>query len=152
MLVYGNFNTPRNAAQPMQGLPHEQARPSVLKVEFIEKLASTMLVGQMNGDLDDEVGHIFSVLSKLLGDGRHLRVSLSIASAIGGDPAPARKLLNEGIDDWPDAEAAKVSVAMALKICGDPQWIHVCEHTLAVSNNNDARLFARQLLAQAEKT
>jgi hypothetical protein len=67
---------------------------------------------------------------------------------MGGDNQPARDLLAEGMDDWPSADAAKVSVAMALRIGGDPEWVRVCEHTLAVSNDNDARLFARQLLEQ----
>lgn len=129
-----------------------QAQPSPLaqQLEFVGKLAATMLVGQMNGGLGDDVALVFDVLSQLLGDGRQLRISLAMASAIGGDAQPARDLLADGMEGWPNAEAARVSAAMALKLAGDPQWIQVCEHTLAVSSDNDARLCARQLLAQID--
>ncbi|WP_041675643.1 hypothetical protein [Ramlibacter tataouinensis] len=131
---------------------HGQAVSPLQQVEFIRKLAATMMVGQMNRDMDGEVERVFRALSKMIGDGRHLRISLAMASAIGGNAQPARDLLAEGMDGWPDADAAKVSVAMALKISGDPQWIDVCERTLAASNDNDARLYAHQLLAQSGKS
>jgi hypothetical protein len=151
MIVLEKFQVPL-VPMPTSTASNEAASPFVQQIEFIRKLASTMMVGQMNGGMDDEVRRVFDVLSKLLGDGRHLRISLCMASAIGGDAQPARNLLAEGMNDWPNAEAAKVSVAMALKLGGDPKWVEVCEHTLAVSNDNDARLFARQLLAQAHKS
>jgi hypothetical protein len=150
MIVQERFKLPFMPT-PMPRRPQEPVSAAMQQVEFIRKLASTMMVGQMNG-LEDDVAKLFGVLSQILGDGRHLRISLAMASAIGGDVQPARNLLSEGLDDWPSAEAAKVSVAMALKIGGDPQWVDVCQHTLAVSNDNDARLFARQLLEQPYKS
>jgi hypothetical protein len=117
------------------------------QVEMTRKLISAMMVGQMYGWTED-VEAVFALLARMLGDGRHLRISLALASAIGGDTGPANALLDEGMDDWPGAEPARVSVAMALKIGGDERWVGVCERTLATSNNDDARLFARQLLDQ----
>lgn len=131
---------------PMPSMPQAMS-PLTGQVDLVRKLIASMMVGQMYG-ITDQVALIFGLLSKMLGDARHLRISLAIAGAMGGDNQPARDLLAEGMDDWPSADAAKVSVAMALRIGGDPEWVRVCEHTLAVSNDNDARLFARQLLEQ----
>jgi len=145
MIVLERFHMPFAAMPPV---PEPQPpSPLMYQVELVRKLIATMMVGQMHGQSDD-VGYVFRTLSAMLGDGRHLRISLALASAIGGDAQPARDLLDEGMDDWPGAEPAKVSVAMALKIGGDPQWVRVCEQTLAVSNDDDARRFARQLLDQ----
>ena len=145
MIVLERFHMPY-AQVPRVSEP-QLPTPLMFQVDLVRKLISTMMVGQMHGQADD-VAAVFRTLSAMLGDGRHLRISLALASAIGGDAQPARDLLDEGMDDWPGAEPAKVSVAMALKIGGDPQWIHVCEQTLAISNDDDARRFARQLLDQ----
>jgi hypothetical protein len=145
MIVLERFHMPF-AAMPAVAEPQPPS-PLMYQVELVRKLISTMMVGQMHGQADD-VALVFRTLSAMLGDGRHLRISLALASAIGGDAQPARDLLDEGMDDWPGAEPAKVSVAMALKIGGDPQWVRVCEQTLAISNDDDARRFARQLLDQ----
>lgn len=145
MIVLERFHMPF-ASMPRVAEPHSPS-PLMYQVELVRKLISTMMVGQMHAQADD-VDSVFRTLSAMLGDGRHLRISLALASAIGGNAQPARDLLDEGMDDWPGAEPAKVSVAMALKIGGDPQWVQVCERTLAISNDDDARRFARQLLDQ----
>ena len=144
MIVQEKFKMPFMPT-PVQRKQQEPTSGPAEQMEFIRKLTSTMMVGQMNG-LDEDVAKVFTVISKLLGDGRHLRISLATAAAIGGNVQPARALLDEGMDDWPSADASKVSVAMALKIGGDPLWRDVCQQTLAISNDNDARIFATNLL------
>lgn len=146
MIVLERFHMPY-AQVPRVSEP-QLPTPLMFQVDLVRKLISTMMVGQMHRQVDD-VAAIMKTLSAMLGDARHLRISLATASAMGGDAQPARDLLDEGMDDWPGAEPAKVSVAMALKIAGDPRWVEVCQHTLAVSNDDDARRFARQLLEQA---
>ena len=115
------------------------------RVGVVRDLISAMMLGQMYG-MQADTDLVHNAVVRMLGDPRELRVSLAFASAMGGDGEPARALLAEGIDDWPDAELAKVSLALALKIAGDPAWTEVAERTLAVSTVDDARRFARQLL------
>lgn len=122
--------------------------PNAHRLGIVRNLIATMMMGQLYG-LHDDVARIFSTASKMLGDGRELRISLAFASALGGDVGPARELLAEGLDDWPDAELARLSVALALKVGGDAGWIEIVEHALAVSNNNTARQFAQQMLDNA---
>jgi hypothetical protein len=111
-------------------------------------LIATMLVGQVHG-LRDDVALICDTVSAMLGDGRQLRISLAFASAMGGDVGPARDLLAEGMDDWPAPHMARVSVALALKVGGDAQWTAVVEQVLAISDDEDTRRFARQVLDTA---
>lgn len=108
-------------------------------------LIATMMVGQVYG-LRDDVALIFETLSTMLGDGRQLRVSLAFASAMGGDVGPAHELLAEGLDDWPAPLMARVSLALALKVGGDEQWTTVVEQVLAISDDEETRRFARQVL------
>ena len=114
------------------------------KLGIVRNLIAAMMLGQMYG-LHDDVERIFNTAARLLGDGRQLRITLAFASAVGGDVGPARQLLADGMDDWPNAELARVSVALALKIGGDPQWTEIVERVLAVSNDDAARRFARQV-------
>jgi len=108
-------------------------------------LIATMLLGQTYG-LRDDVALIFEALSAMLGDGRQLRVSLAFASAMGGDVGPAHELLAEGLDDWPAPLMARVSLALALKVGGDGQWTTIVEQVLAISDDEETRRFARQVL------
>jgi hypothetical protein len=108
-------------------------------------LIATMMLGQTYG-LRDDVALIFEALSAMLGDGRQLRVSLAFASAMGGDVGPAHELLAEGLDDWPAPLMARVSLALALKVGGDGQWTTIVEQVLAISDDEETRRFARQVL------
>lgn len=144
MNVAAQYGLPLSSAPPSA---QPQRSSAAYQVDLVRRLVSTMMVGQMHAQFDD-VAYIFRTLSTMLGDGRHLQITLALASAIGGETRPALELLAEGVDEWPGAESAKVSLALALKIGGDPEWIRLCEETLAVSNDDDARRFARQLLEQ----
>ncbi|AKJ27832.1 hypothetical protein [Caldimonas brevitalea] len=115
------------------------------RLGVVRHLVASMMLGQMYG-LHEEADLIFKAASRLLGDGRELRISLAFASAVGGDLAPARTLLAEGLDDWPQPEVARMSVALALKMGGAPEWQEVVEQTLAVSVDPVARRFGHQIL------
>lgn len=115
------------------------------RLTIVRHLIATMMLGQMHG-LRDDAERIFETVARMLGDGRPMRISLAFASAAGGDVTPARELLAEDLDSWPDAQMSRVSIALALKVGGDPQWKDVVERVLAISDDEAARSFARQVL------
>jgi hypothetical protein len=137
----------------MEPPPHVQpaAAPSGLsqqdthRLTLVRHLIATMMLGQAHG-LRDDVERVFEAIAKMLGDGRPMRISLAFASAVSGDVNPARDLLAEDLDSWPDAQMSRVSIALALKVGGDPQWKDVVERVLAVSDDEATRSFARQVL------
>ena len=107
-------------------------------------LIAAMMVGQMHG-LHEDAQAVFAGVSCILGDARQLRITLAFASAVGADTAPAHALLDEGIDDWPDSELAKVSLALALKISGDLRWQEIVDRALIVNSDAATRLFAQNV-------
>jgi hypothetical protein len=122
------------------------AAPEAHRSEISRRFISAMMLGQMYG-FDDDAQRLFACVSKIVGDSRQLRITLAFASAMSGDAEPARRLLAEGIDDWPDADMAKLSLSLALKVGGDSGWAAAAERTLAVSHDDEARGFAQRLLA-----
>lgn len=128
-------------AAPAAITPEQQAH----RLGIVRNLTAAMMLGQLY-DLRDDVARIFDALARMLGDSRHLRISLAHASALAGNTAPARELLASDLDDWPGAELARVSIALALKVGGDPEWTQVVERVLAVSTDDQARRFAQQVL------
>lgn len=115
------------------------------RLTIVRHLIATMMLGQMHG-LREDAERVFDTISRMLGDGRPLRISLAFASALSGDVSPARELLAEDLDHWPDAQMSRVSIALALKVGGDPQWKEVVEQVLAISDDETTRTFARQVL------
>ncbi len=118
------------------------------RMSTMRHLIAAMLLGQMYG-LHEDAEVIYQLASETTGEGRQLRISLAFASAMAGDASPAKALLAEGMDDWPDAELAQSSVALALKMAGEPSWRYIPEKVMACSTNQSARQFAQALLAQA---
>jgi hypothetical protein len=118
------------------------------RTSTLRHLISTMLLGQMY-NLTEDVEPIYSAVSETTGEGQQLRISLAFASAMAGDALPAKALLAEVTDhDWPESEMAQGSIAIALKIAGDPDWRAIPERILASSINPSARQFSSALLAQ----
>ena len=115
------------------------------RLAIVRNLIATMMLGQANG-LHDDAQAIYRVGERLLGNGRSLSVSLALASALGGDTAPARDLIVSGLRDWPEAEPAMVSIALALKVAGEPDWMALIDETLSVSSDPNTRLLAHQVL------
>jgi hypothetical protein len=115
------------------------------RVDTVRYLIATMMLGQMYA-LHDDAKLIEAVVAEAMGDGQQLRISLAFASAMGGDASVAKALLKEGLDDWPDAEMAKVALSLALKLAGDPQWQAPSQQAMAVSVNNSVRKFAHAVL------
>jgi hypothetical protein len=115
--------------------------------DTIRYLIATMMLGQMYAQHDD-AKLIHAALSEATGEGQQLRISLAFASAMGGDATPANALLAEGVDNWPDAEMAKVALSLALKMAGDPAWQGPSQEAMSVSVNHSVRQFAHAVLQE----
>jgi hypothetical protein len=134
----------RSAPAAPAGASADPAQQQAHRLGIVRHLIAAMMLGDMYGRAA-EAKCVFDAIAAMLGDGRPLRISRAFGSAMGGDLAPARALLDEGLDDWPDPELSRLAVAMALKLGGDPLWEEIVKHTLAVSTNDDARRFAQQV-------
>jgi hypothetical protein len=117
------------------------------RVNTIRHLLAAMMLGQMYRQPED-AETIRKAVAPTMGDGRELRLSLAFAAATGGDATVANALLAEGIDDWKNAEMAKMTLAMSLKIAGDPEWKALPERALATSSNPAVRAVATTLLKE----
>jgi hypothetical protein len=117
------------------------------RIDNVRYLISAMMLGQMYAQ-HEAAGRIRAAVAEIMGDdGRQLRISLAFASAMGGDASVAKALLEEGLDDWPEAEMAKVALSLALKVAGDPLWQAPSEEAIAVSVSNSVRRFAYAVLS-----
>ncbi len=116
------------------------------RIQAVQKLIAAMLIGEMNGKTEESAS-IFKAVSEALGDDRQLRVSLTLASAMRGDAKPALDLLAENLDDWPNADMARVALSMSLKVAGEPQWRDVPDRVLSVSTDESVRLFAQLVIS-----
>ena len=123
--------------------------PSEAHMVATRFLISAMMMGQMH-QLHDDAKIIHKSLSLMMGDGDQLRITMAIGSAMGGDAEPAKKLLEEGVDHWPDADVAKLSLSLALKLAGDPAWKESPDTVMSTSVDPVARVFASTLLEDDE--
>ncbi len=74
-----------------------------------------------------------------LGDSSRYRMYRAIAKGIGGDAGMAAHMLrSQALDEWHD-DRAKIKLAMALLLGGDPEWKPVVDRVLALSTDIPAR-------------
>ncbi len=140
---------PASTLEHSDGAPN-LSPPSEAHLIATRFLISAMMMGQMHRFHEDaEVIH--RSLTLMMGEGDQLRITMALASAMGGDAEPAQRMLDEGVDHWPDGEAAKLSLAMALKLAGDPAWKEAPERVLTSSVDPGLRVFASSLLEDADQ-
>jgi hypothetical protein len=133
-------------SQPGSGLPAADAAANQLhRMAIIRNLVATMMLGKAYG-MHEQAEAIFRAASTMLGNGRSLRISLALAAALGGDTGPAHELLDGDLCDWPEAEPAMVSIALALKVAGEDEWLSLINQTLSVSVDEQTRQFAQQVM------
>jgi hypothetical protein len=99
----------------------------------------------MNG-MRNEVHKILLLLNEMVVDRAPLLVSLAMASAVMGDGSVAETLLNEGVEHWPDAEMATISLATALQLVGAPEWQTHVQRLLATTSDPRVRELAEVML------
>jgi hypothetical protein len=122
----------------------DEAAQTEHRIGIVRHLIAVMMLGQMY-EPGDDVNRVFRALSTMLGDETSLKISLVFASAMAGNPAPARELLAEMEGD-PNADMGIACTALALKVAGSADWPEVVDKILAISSDENARQFARQIL------
>jgi hypothetical protein len=134
--------------KPMQrkrsGGPRPAGAAPLQRSRILRDLVASMMLGQYLGLVEDS-DVILQLLTLVVGQSRTLRVGLALASAMGGEIQPARTLLAEGLEDSSENEPAVVSLALALKMGGAPEWEPLVDRILAVSSNAAIRQLALQV-------
>jgi Flp pilus assembly protein TadD len=124
----------------------EAQTPAQTEAQALTRLLTgVMALGQMNG-MRGEVGKILVLLNEMVVDRSPLLINLAMASAVMGDGSMAETLLSEGVEHWPDAEMATISLATALQLVGDLQWLTHVERLLATSADPRVRELAETML------
>jgi hypothetical protein len=81
-----------------------------------------------------------------LKDATRYRMYRAIAKGIGGDATPATELLERHLEEHPDDDRAKVTLAVAMMLGGNPGWKPIIDNVLALSTDLPAREAATSLL------
>ena len=81
-----------------------------------------------------------------LNDPTRYRLYRALAKGIGGDAGYAVDMLSRHMQAHPDDDRAKVTLAMALMLGGDPEWKQLVDNVLALSTDVAARSAAANLL------
>ena len=95
---------------------------------------------------DDAETCSIAVEATLKDPGRY-RMYRAIAKGIGGDPSMASSLLEHHLEDNPDDDRAKVTLAVAMMLGGNPEWRQVIDRVLALSTDLPAREAATSVLS-----
>lgn len=82
---------------------------------------------------------VSSAVEATLSDKTQYRMYCAIARGIGGDAKFAADVLGEHLEQFPDDDAAKVTLAVAMMLAGDPEWKSVIDRVLALSTDQTAR-------------
>jgi hypothetical protein len=126
--------------------PEQQEAHALMRL-----MTGVMALGQMNG-MRNEVHRILLLLNEMVVDRHPLLISLAMASAVMGDGSVARTLLSEGVDHWPDAEMATISLATALQLVGDAEWQTHVQRLLATTSDPRVRELAETMLMAQSAT
>ncbi len=130
------------------GTAQQTGSPAPLQTEaqaLTRLLTGVMALGQMNG-MRSEVQKILLLLNEMVLDRHPLLINLAMASAVMGDGSVADTLLREGVEHWPDAEMAIISLATALQLVGNPQWQDYVQRLLATTSDARVRQLAEIML------
>jgi len=128
---------------------------SFLQIHFTgdadqQELYRTMMcfgfLGAMYKRLEDARPLLDVAESRLSGDRRKFELYRSMAEASGGQADYAIKTMNERLRRNPDDDYAKVSMGVAMRIVGDPEWRFPIDNVLATSVDQGARKAALDAL------
>jgi hypothetical protein len=75
------------------------------------------------------------------------RMYRAIAKGIGGDANLATQMLEQHLAQHPDDDRAKVTLAVAMMLGGNPDWKSIIDRVLALSTDIPAREAANSVLS-----
>jgi len=96
--------------------------------------------------LHDEAETCSTAVECTLKDTTRYRMYRAIARGIGGDASMATQMLEKHLEDHPDDDRARVTLAVAMMLGGNPQWKSIIDRVLAVSTDIPAREAANSVL------
>ena len=95
----------------------------------------------------DEAETCSVAVEATLQDSSRYSMYRAIAKGIGGDAGFAAKMLEQQLRDNPEDDRAKVALAAAMMLGGNPEWKPIIDRVLALSTDIPAREAASSLLA-----
>jgi hypothetical protein len=95
----------------------------------------------------DEAETCSTAVESTLKDPTRYRMYRAIAKGIGGDASLATEMLEQHLADHPDDDRAKVTLAVAMMLGGNPAWKSIIDRILAVSTDIPAREAANSVLS-----
>lgn len=94
----------------------------------------------------DDANAVNIAVEATLRDPSQFRMYRAIAQGIGGDSALATEMLGAQVEENPDNDTAKVAMAVAMMLAGDPEWKPIIDKVLATSTDQVAREAAVSVL------
>jgi hypothetical protein len=95
----------------------------------------------------DEAQSCSEAVESTLKDATRYRMYRAIAKGIGGDANLATEMLEQHLTEHPDDDRAKVTLAVAMMLGGNPDWKSIIDRILAVSTDVPAREAANSVLS-----
>lgn len=86
-----------------------------------------------------------------LADPGRFRVYRAVLQSIGGEGKAAQEAMAAHLEHRPDDDGAKLAVAMAKALSGDPHWKPLLENVLATSSDAGVREAATRMLEQLQR-
>jgi thioredoxin-like negative regulator of GroEL len=94
----------------------------------------------------EDANTVGAAVEATLSDTRQFRMYRALAQGIGGDATFAAEMLGAEIEHDPDNDGAKVAMAVAMMLAGDPEWKPIIDKVLATSTDQAAREAAVSVL------
>jgi len=94
----------------------------------------------------DDANVINEAVELTLADPTQFRLCRAIAQGMGGDASFANSTLTHHLEAHGDDDGAKVAMAVALLLAGDPQWRALIDNVLATSSDPQARQAANSVI------
>lgn len=114
------------------------------------RLMTASLLGSMYGQNNDaEI--VNAAVEATLADPARYRLCRAMAKGIGGDTNFAADMLDKHNETHPDDDRAKVALATAMMLGGNPEWRSVIDRVLALSTDVAARTGATNLIEYLDK-
>jgi uncharacterized protein HemY len=126
-----------------------QTIPTALTTAGRKLMTASLLASMYQQHDDAEIAS--AAVEATLPDPTRYRLCRAVAKAMGGDASFATEMLESHSQQHPDDDRAKVTLASAMMLGGNPEWRSVIDRVLALSTDVCARTGATNLLDFLDK-